>query len=145
MSDFVVPPPLNIPGYSAETAPEVKLAVIANVWIKLMRFTKIGDYVPGRKHVFDHATVLAQGSVEVEIAGEKTTFIAPNIIYIQKSLEHKITALEANTVVLCIHALRGADATEDIISEDMIPKGANPLTLFKNYDLGAIIERFEQQ
>ena len=141
MSDFTTPTAL---GYIAETAPEIKIAVISNVWIKLMKFVKTGDFVPGHKHTFDHGTVLSQGSVEVDIAGEKTTFTAPTIIYIQKGLVHKITALEPNTVVLCIHGLRGADTTQDIISEDMIPKGVNPLTVIQDYNLAALVERFEQ-
>ena len=144
MSDFKDQPAINRPGYDATTAPEVKLAVISNVWIKLMKFAKIGDFVPGHFHNFDHGTVLSQGSVEVDIAGEKTTFTAPEIIYIQKGVQHKITALEPNTVVLCVHGLRGTDSTEDIISEDMIPKGSNPLTLFQNYELAPLIQRFEQ-
>jgi len=144
MSDFTTAPAINIPGYDSSTAPEVQIAVISNVWIKLMKFVKTGDFVPGHKHNFDHGTVLSQGSVEVDIAGEKTTFTAPTIIYIEKDLIHKITALEPNTVVLCIHALRDTESTQDIISEDMIPKGANPLTVFQDYNLTSIVQRFEQ-
>jgi hypothetical protein len=128
-----------------ESSPKLKIAVISNIWIKMMQFVNAGDSIPGHKHNFNHGTVLTQGSVEVDVVGEKTTFIAPNIIYIQKGLQHKITALEANTVVLCIHGLRGTDATEDLVSEDMIPNGINPLTVFDNYDLAALVERFEQQ
>ena len=47
---------------------------------------------------------------------------------------HKITALQANTVVSCIHALRDGNETDDIISEDMLPVGISPIGLFQNTD-----------
>ena len=117
------------PEYKIETAPDIKIAIIANVWVKLMKFTKIGDFIQGHKHTFNHATLLSYGSVEVEVDGNKSTFIAPAIIYIEKEKIHKITALENNTIVTCIHALRDGNETDDIISEDMLPKGISPLNL----------------
>jgi hypothetical protein len=106
--------------------PHVKLSLISNVWIKLMTFANAGDFNPGHRHVFDHPTLLTQGSVEVEVEGRKSTFVAPHIIYIKKGLEHTITALEPNTVCACIHAIRDGDGVDDIIDPDSIPDGVNP-------------------
>jgi hypothetical protein len=51
------------------------------------------------------------------------------MIYIQAGREHTITALEDETVAYCIHALRAADGTGDILDPAMIPAGVvNPLT-----------------
>lgn len=117
------------------TDPEIKFATISNVWIKMMTFKQPGDYMQGHKHLFDHPTLVSQGSVEVEVDGELTTFTAPAIIYIEKEKQHKITALETNTVACCIHALRGDEFFDDIIAEDMIPKGANPRTVVEDFKL----------
>jgi len=118
-----------------EHMPDLKIGVISNVWIKLMKFNKTGDYIPGHKHTFNHASILSAGSVEVEVDSNKTTFIAPAIIYIEKDKQHKITALEPNSVVSCIHGLRDADKTDDLITEDMVPKGANPSLIFRDAEL----------
>ena len=66
------------------TDPEIKFATISNVWIKMMTFKQPGDYMQGHKHLFDHPTLVSQGSVEVEVDGELTTFTDPAIIYIEK-------------------------------------------------------------
>jgi len=125
-----------------EHMPDLKIGVISNVWIKLMKFNKTGDYIPGHKHTFNHASILSAGSVEVEVDNNKTTFIAPAIIYIEKNKQHKITALKPNTVVSCIHGLRDADKTDDLISEDMIPNGINPTQIFKDpeFNLAGLIK-----
>jgi hypothetical protein len=116
-------------------------AAISNVWIKMMTFKKVGDYNPGHKHVFDHPTLLAQGSVEVEVEGEVTKFTAPAIIFIAKGKVHTIKSLEPNTVACCIHALRDGDQVGDIVSEDMLPKGIDPRTLFSDFDLPLLVEK----
>ena len=130
------------PDFDEETHPEIKLAVISNVWVKLMTFRKTGDYVPGHKHTFDHPSLLSAGSIIVEVDNKKKTFKAPAIIYIEKDKEHSIIPLEPNTVVSCIHALRNGNETTDIISEDMLPAGISPLGLFQNaeYNLTSILK-----
>ena len=111
--------------------PTVQLALISNVWIKLMKFNFAGDIMEGHKHVFDHPTLLSIGSVEVDVEGVKTTFKAPHIIFIQKGRLHTITALEDGTVAACIHAIRDGDGVDDIVDPAMIPKGINQEDIFK--------------
>ena len=53
------------------------------------------------------------------------------MIYIHKDYIHELTALEDNTVAYCIHALRNGDGVDDIIDEDMIPKGMNAPEIFE--------------
>lgn len=121
------------------TSPEIKFATISNVWIKMMTFKNVGDFIPGHKHTFDHPTLLSQGSVEVLVENETTKFSAPAIIYIEKEKVHKITALEPNTVACCIHALRNGNGVDDIISEDMIPKGVNAHRVIVDYNLKPVV------
>jgi hypothetical protein len=115
-----------------DTLPTMSFCIISNLWIKMMTFRKVGDFIPGHKHIFDHPTLLSQGSVEVDVAGELTTFTAPAIIYIERDKVHKITALEVGTVASCIHAIREGREVDDIIEEDMLPKGTSPRKLFSD-------------
>jgi hypothetical protein len=105
------------------TQPTIQMSLISNIWIKLMNFEKAGDVNAGHSHVFDHPTLLVKGSVEVEVDGKKTKFMAPHIIFIRKEKIHTITALEDDTVAACIHAIRDGDAIEDIVDPAMIPEG----------------------
>ena len=128
----------EIPAISS-TMPEIKLTVISNLWIKLMTFVNTGDFIPGHKHLFDHPTILSQGSVEVNVDGNLTKFTAPAVIFIERDKVHKITALENNTIACCVHALRNGNETDDIISEDMIPQGTSAIDIVKRFNLTELI------
>lgn len=104
-----------------------KIGCVANLWSKMMHFNKIGDIMPSHAHIFDHLTLLCNGSLNVTVDGVSTEFIAPHMIYIQAGKVHTLTALEDNTLAYCIHALRDGDSVEDIIDPDMVPKGIDPL------------------
>lgn len=93
-----------------------------------MHFLKTGDRNEGHVHNYDHITLLSKGSVEVDVEGNKTTFVAPHMIYVTKGKRHFLTALEDNTVACCVHALRTGEREEDILDPSMIPAGVqNPL------------------
>ena len=115
--------------------PVMKFAIVSNVWIKMMHFRKKGDVMRGHTHVFDHPTILSKGSLKVTIGDDSTVFIGPTIIYIERGKMHTLEALEDDTHASCIHAIRDGEAIEDIVSEDMIPKGSNPRTVFKDFNL----------
>lgn len=107
--------------------PKVTMGCVANVFSKQIYFEKAGDIENGHKHPFDHLTLLANGSVKIVVEGQETTFKAPHMIYIHKDKIHELTALEDNTVVYCIHALRDGNGVDDILDPAMIPNGVNPL------------------
>ena len=125
----------GMPMYDPSTYPDIKIATVSNQWVKMMYFKREGDYIPGHEHTFDHLTLLAKGSVEVQVNEEKTTFVAPALIFIQKNTAHQICALEAGSIACCIHALRDGEAVEDIISTDMIPRGVDPLSMINDFNL----------
>lgn len=109
-------------------APVTNLACVSNLWLRQMHFIKAGDANEGHVHNFDHITLLAKGSVEVDVEGNKTTFAAPHMIYITAGKRHFITALEDDTLAYCVHALRTGEREEDILDPAMIPAGVeNPL------------------
>lgn len=104
-----------------ENLPEVMLGCVSNLWSKMMHFKKAGDTEPGHKHLFDHMTLLANGSLRVTVDGEASEFKAPHMIYIRAGKHHELTALEDGTLAYCIHALRDGERVEDIIDPSMIP------------------------
>lgn len=92
---------------------------VSNVFSRMMYFLKAGDVEQGHKHTFDHATLLSSGRLKIEILDDENNvqaekiFIAPDFIFIGKDDIHRLTALEDNTIAVCIHAMRDLD--ENII------------------------------
>jgi hypothetical protein len=121
--------------------PVMKFAIVSNVWIKMMTFRKAGDYMNGHKHIFDHPTLLTSGSLEVTIDGESTIFDAPAVIFIERGKLHKLVATVDNTMASCIHAIRDGDGVDDIIEEDMIPRGSNPRTAIRDLKLKPLTQK----
>jgi quercetin dioxygenase-like cupin family protein len=101
--------------------PIISISCVANLWSRMMHFKKTGDIELGHTHAFDHLTLLASGSLEVTANENVTIFNAPHMIYIRKDVNHKLVALEDNTVAYCIHALRENNKTGDIIDPNSVP------------------------
>lgn len=105
-----------------------------------MFFKNKGDIEHGHHHNFDHATLVAHGSVLVRAKGKETVFKAPMLIWIAKDVQHELVALEDNTVCACIHGLR--DKYGDIVDVSMVPEGALPF--YKHADGVPILAKQEQ-
>lgn len=103
--------------------PSTSLSLVKNVFVKQMYFRNSGDVMEGHRHVHDHCTLLASGSVDVTVNGETTGFVAPKVIWIAKEQDHTIVATRAHTVAYCIHAIRDGEGADDIIDPDMVPVG----------------------
>jgi len=112
------------------SSPKITVGCLSNVFVRVLSFERSGDIEVGHSHPFDHFTLLSSGSLQVEVDGVSTNFVAPHLIFIKKNTIHRLTALEDKTVVSCIHALRTNDAG-DILDPDMIPDGVNPMTIAK--------------
>jgi quercetin dioxygenase-like cupin family protein len=65
-------------------------------------------YAETHSHKYDHLSILASGSVEVEVEGISTYYTAPTCIEIKAEVKHKITAL-SDVVWFCIHATDETD------------------------------------
>jgi quercetin dioxygenase-like cupin family protein len=100
--------------------PKVNIGCVKNLFVRQMHFEKTGDFEEGHAHQFDHLTLLAKGKLSVTINDEVTEFVAPQMIYINANLQHKLVAMSDSTVAYCIHALRSDEG--DILSVDMVPK-----------------------
>lgn len=101
-----------------------------------MHFVNSGDMEQGHSHCFDHVTLLASGKLRLTALGQSSDFTAPHHIFIRAGVEHELMALEDNTTVHCIHAIRDGERIEDIIdpasvpvSSVLPPPAAYPMTL----------------
>jgi hypothetical protein len=104
--------------------PNIKITHIHGLFTRMMHFENVGDIELGHKHQFDHATLVAHGSVLVRCRGKETVFKAPQLIWIAADLEHELVAQEAGTVCVCLHTTESAKLIDCIVSPDMIPAGA---------------------
>jgi hypothetical protein len=122
--------------------PEIKIICVSNVYSRLMHFKNKGDVEAGHKHLFDHGSLVSSGSVLYEVlddAGQAVSskvFTAPNFIFVDKDKNHRITALEKDTVCACIHALKTNDQElldPDFLIEPLVGdnKGIIPKTIRK--------------
>lgn len=108
---------------------KTKFSCVANLYTRQMHFEKAGDSELGHVHYFDHMTLLAKGSLRVTVNDKTTEFVAPHMIYIKAEYRHELVALEDDTLVYCVHALRNGDGVDDIIAPESIPAGVAPWTL----------------
>ncbi len=84
-----------------------------------MQFARSGDVVMGHAHTFDHITVLSSGAVRMECDGVETDFTAPHLIVTPKGKSHGFTALQPDTLLCCVHAIRTGDDVEDVAPQDI--------------------------
>ncbi len=79
---------------------------IGNVWIRVHKFTSVGEVHAGHQHKFDHVSFLMKGRARVTVEGRSTDYSAVNFIKIDKGLNHEIVALEDGTEWWCVFAVR---------------------------------------
>jgi hypothetical protein len=113
-------------GRSVNGDPEVQMTCVSNLFMRSMHFKHAGDIEHGHAHIFDHVSLLTAGSAKVTVEGVSKVFTAPHAIFIRKDWMHEIEAMENNTIMICIHALRDGERVEDIVDPDsyIIPPGA---------------------
>ena len=101
----------------------IELGFFGNIWVRQNILEKKGNETQGHYHLFDHVSLLAQGSVLVEIDGIKSKqFDAPTFIVIKKEFSHKFIAMTDNVLWYCVFAIRDIDG--DI--SDIIPDTNSP-------------------
>lgn len=116
--------------------PLIKIGSVSNIYVRQMHFLNAGDIEYGHTHNFDHLSLLASGKVMSIVDGKESIFQAPMMIFIKKDLQHEFVALEDNTVLYCVHALRNGDRVEDIVDPDSIPAGIAPEQILNVKSLG---------
>jgi quercetin dioxygenase-like cupin family protein len=91
--------------------PATAFEIVDNVFVKFHHFLHKGDTHIGHSHTFDHITILSSGSVKMFYDTGEAEYEAPCLIVTPKNVKHQFTALEANTVFCCVHAIRAVSYT----------------------------------
>lgn len=93
--------------------PEVEFSLPDGIFIKQMLMKVVGTFVPQHSHIYEHASMLAAGSVRVWQDGILMgDFIAPIPINIPANVMHTFMSLEPNTVIYCIHNIERTGAVD---------------------------------
>lgn len=123
-----------------------EIGYFGNIWVRQNYFAKAGDVFPGHKHYFDHVSLLAKGRVMVEVEGHPPKeFVAPTFIVVKKEHNHKITALEDDTLWYCVFALRDIDGElTEFYDGRNSPYGAAPEDYWDKDKLEAATMQFEE-
>jgi hypothetical protein len=99
------------------------LGYFGNIWVRQNVLEHAGDATGGHIHLFDHVSLLATGTVEVQIDDNPPRqFTAPTFIVIKKERPHKFTAITDNVLWYCVFAIRDIDGeVTDIVPETSCP------------------------
>lgn len=91
------------------------ISVVNDVFIKQIKFGKAGLMSRTHAHLYDHQTLLASGRVALYVEGDLTThsYQAPAILVVKAGLVHTFESLEPDTVLYCIHAMKGGDTIDE--------------------------------
>ncbi|WOB06456.1 hypothetical protein [Piscinibacter gummiphilus] len=102
----------------AEAGIDVEHHFGGGVYAKDTRIPK-GKRLVQHVHPFDHLSVLAVGTVVVEVDGAREVFVGPRCLTIKAGKAHAVEAL-TDAVWFCIHATSETDPTK---VDDAILKG----------------------
>jgi quercetin dioxygenase-like cupin family protein len=78
-----------------------------------------GHVLVQHKHSYDHLSVLASGTVEVEVEGVRTRYTGPACLTIKAEAHHGVRSL-TDAVWFCIHASNVADDDALISAETSV-------------------------
>ena len=93
--------------------PEVKHHVGGGIYAK-ETLIPADKWLVQHAHKYDHLSVLAHGSVELIVDGEKKVIHAPACLTIEAGKHHGVKSL-TDVVWYCIHATECIDDVDDVI------------------------------
>jgi quercetin dioxygenase-like cupin family protein len=111
---------------------KIQLSFQHNIFVKRMTFKESGSIYCGHHHFYDHITLVASGKVKVKFGAvpegdlpeEEKEYEGSSMFVTRGYREHEITALEDNTIICCIHAIRSADGK--VVDGDLFAPHPNP-------------------
>ena len=91
------------------------ISVVNDVFIKQIHFREAGWVTRSHVHTYDHQTLLAAGTVRMRVEGDPIVrvAVAPQILMVKAGLVHEFESLEPDTVLYCIHAIKGGDTIDE--------------------------------
>ena len=101
----------------------VKTCASGNLAIFQMTFKRVGEDNEGHAHTYHHFTLVASGRVRIESNDRSSEHGAGAMVWIPRGVAHRMVALEAFTIVYCIHALHKREDVGDVLDDAEIPAG----------------------
>lgn len=92
---------------------EANISVVNDVFIKQITFRESGQVMKSHVHCYDHQTLLASGRIAMHVDGETTIRDAPAILVVKAGLTHEFMGLLPNTILYCIHAIKGGEMIDE--------------------------------
>ena len=93
--------------------PEIRHHFSAGVYAK-ETIIPAGKWLVQHAHKFDHLSILAQGSVELIVDGEREVLHAPACLTIAAGKHHGVKSL-TDVVWYCIHATECVDDVDEVL------------------------------
>jgi quercetin dioxygenase-like cupin family protein len=101
--------------------PRVEIHMADGIFIKQMIIANPGTLIPQHSHRYDHTSMVAVGAVRVWQDGvEIGDFRAPAGLLIRAGAKHLFMALEAGTILYCIHNLSRSETVEILAEHDLL-------------------------
>jgi len=83
-----------------------KMGVYGNIWFRMYTLNK-GETIPCHSHKHQHITLVGNGSAMALIDDKEAgIFTKGEACPVEKEVSHGFIALEDNTTLTCIHAIR---------------------------------------
>ena len=81
-------------------------------------FIPAGHFVMSHKHKYDHLSVLASGTVTVEVDGRETWMEGPAVVNVSAGKHHTVKAV-TDAVWMCVHgtAETSVEDMDDVLIE----------------------------
>jgi len=95
------------------------IKIVDNVFVKMIPLKEVGTLERGHSHTFDHITLLSTGAVLMRAKGQEVEHVAPKLIVTPKGIKHEFEAIQPNTTLYCIHAIRDGDGVDDVAPQDV--------------------------
>lgn len=97
---------------------EVVFETADDIFIKQIALPSKNVMYPQHVHSWNHTTLLVRGRIVLWKGNAAPEYhSAPDIIFIEKNVEHKFQTLEDNCIICCVHNLRSADGALRALAE----------------------------
>lgn len=108
-------PATNNPSFRAHArAPRTEVIHDTPGWIYVeMWFDRVGDYVRGHAHTFDHDMLVMTGALRCVADGVESIHRFGSRVTIPAGVQHELWALESGTMARCLHEIRAENGEHD--------------------------------
>jgi hypothetical protein len=109
--------------------PKTESRYADNIYTRMSVFEKAGDETGSATYVYDRVILVTHGTVTVEYGDKTTTAHSPSIVITPSGVVQKITALEDDSIIFSIHAVRNGQNANDVVDPEITAEEARQLIM----------------